>query len=367
MPTIRRGSNCSAAAARTASRSSCRQRATASRQDCGVNLSSKTPVRPGSTNGAPAEFPPPDSRPAESPPRPAARDRRRRGKHSSATAAPRPTTARGDSGHSGSARAAARPAASSPPRPRRSPISRRSTGPIAAAAGRRETDRSDRARARSGARLAGPRCRRISRRYHSDSVNSSRQLAALQIARSASKRQGARLLAKRMLGPATNGAPTRAQMAATSRSSQHQNQGISPRRSRPPIVSHGGPYCRSAFCRAYWPLPGPRPSAPRPRESNEWWSWCRFKTRGDERREGFADDRGRGRRAGRFAAGSSPPAPRPAGGSPRSPCRRGASRRRSSSRCKRARSPAYRGRPPRRRGPTSRRARAWSSPLLRAG
>ena len=45
----------------------------------------------------------------------------------------------------------------------------------------------------------------MSRRYHSDSVNSSRQLAALQISRSASIRQGARLWAKRMFGPATKG------------------------------------------------------------------------------------------------------------------------------------------------------------------
>jgi hypothetical protein len=84
-------------------------------------------------------------------------------------------------------------------------------------------------------------------------------LAALHNSRSPGMAQATLTLPNNMFGPITSGRPTAAQAQAAGRSSQHQNQGISPSRRRPPMCSQAGRTARNARCRANMPLPGPRP------------------------------------------------------------------------------------------------------------
>jgi len=62
--------------------------------------------------------------------------------------------------------------------------------------------------------------------------------------------QGVVQLANNMFGPITNGTPAAAQAHAVGRSSQHQNQGISPLRSAPAYTLSGGERRRLEITRA---------------------------------------------------------------------------------------------------------------------
>ena len=96
-------------------------------------------------------------------------------------------------------------------------------------------------------RMAGPQWAKIHSRYQADSVNCSRQLAALHnscpppVARTASSNWRTACS-----GRSQTADSIAAQGHAVVRSSQHQNQGISPSRNGPPTCSQAGRTLRSS-------------------------------------------------------------------------------------------------------------------------